>query len=201
MAYAFANEIGLIEFGNRPPAENAPRRALNRFAPFRTNSDWVWVPRVAWSPDSRFVLGTIHAPLGNPSVATDDPTFEIWALARDGSVNAPLAKQTGMWSAPAWSSPDARGESRIAFGIAIVPGNSERSRYSLWVMDRDGGNKKQVSPKSNEEELVVVQTAWSPDGKQLVAVRDGDLWLLDLAAARWSQLTANGASALPRWGK
>ena len=156
---------------------------------------------MAWSPDSRFVLGTIHAPLGNPSVATDDPTFEIWALARDGSVNAPLAKQTGMWSAPAWSSPDARGESRIAFGIAIVPGNSERSRYSLWVMDRDGGNKKQVSPKSNEEELVVVQTAWSPDGKQLVAVRDGDLWLLDLAAARWTQLTANGASALPRWGK
>jgi len=201
MAYAFANEIGLIEFGNRPPSPNLPRRTLVRFAPFKTNADWVWLPRLAWSPDSRFIVTTIHAPLGNPSVATDDPTFEVWALARDGSVTAALAKQTGMWASPIWSPPDARGESRIAFGVAIAPSNSERSRYALWVMDRDGGNKKQIFPKSNEEGLIVVQVAWSPDATQLIAVREGDLWLYDVASSKWSQLTANGASTLPRWAK
>ena len=201
IAYAFANEIGLIEFGNRPPIENAPRRALKRFTPFRTQGDWVWTPQVAWSPDNRFIISTVHAPLGNPTVATDDPTFEVWALARDGSVNAALAKQTGMWASPAWSPPDARGESRIAFGVAVAPSNSERSRYSLWTMDRDGGNKKQIFPKTNEDALTIAQVAWSPDAKQLIAVRDSDLWLYDFAASKWSQLTDNGASALPRWGK
>jgi Tol biopolymer transport system component len=202
IAYAFSNEIGFIELSNRATAENStPRRALKSFAPFRTRADWVWLPQIAWSPDSRFVVGAIHAPLGNPLVATDDPAFEVWALARDGSVNAPLAKQTGMWAAPAWSPPNARGESQIAFGISLAPSDSERSRYALNVMDRDGGNKRQIFPTSNEDGLIVVQAAWSPDARQLIAVRDGDLWLYDLASARWSQLTANGASSLPRWGK
>lgn len=201
MAYAFSNEIGLIEFGDRPPMANAPRIALKRFAPFRAQGDWVWTPQVAWSPDSRFIITTIHAPLGNPGVATDDPTFEVWAFARDGTVSAALAKQTGMWALPMWSPPDARGESRIAFGVAVAPSNSERSRYALWTMDRDGGNKKQIFPTSNEDALTVPQVAWSPDAKQLLAVRGGDVWLYDFAASKWSQLTDNGASALPRWGK
>lgn len=200
IAYAFANEIGLTELN--PSAINlAPRHPLKTFAPFRTKADWAWVPAIAWSPDSRFVIGTIHAPLGNPNVASDDPTFEVWALARDGSVNAPLAKQTGMWASPIWSPPDARGESRIAFGVALAPSDSERSRYALSVMDRAGGNKKQVFPTGNDDGLTVVQVAWSPDGKQLIAVREGDLWLYDFASAKWSQLTANGASALPKWAK
>ncbi len=202
IAYAFANEIGFIELSSRATADNStPRRALKNFAPFRTRADWVWLPQIAWSPDSRFVVGAVHAPLGNPRVATDDPAFEVWALARDGSVNAPLAKQTGMWAAPVWSPPNARGESQIAFGVSLAPSDSERSLYTLNVIDRDGGNKKQIFPLSNEDGLSVIQVAWSPDAKQLVAVRDGDLWLYDLASGRWAQLTANGASALPRWGK
>jgi hypothetical protein len=202
MAYAFANEIGFIELATRATDQNpTPRRALKNFAPFRTYADWVWVPQIAWSPDSRFVIGAVHAPLGNPSVATDDPVFEVWALARDGTVSAPLAKQTGMWAAPAWSPPGARNESQIAFGVALAPSNSERSRYALVVMDRDGGNKKQIFPTANEEGLIVVQVAWSPDARQLIAIRDGDLWLYDFASNKWAQMTANGASSLPRWGK
>lgn len=198
IAYGFANELGFSEIGG---ASLAPRQAFKTFAPFRTYADWVWVPQVAWSPDSRFVVAAVHAPLDSPVVANDNPTFEIWALARDGSVRAPLAKQTGMWTAPAWSPPDAKGESQIAFGVALSPSDSERSRYALYVMDRDGGNKKQIFPTSTEDGLTVVQVAWAPSARQLIAVRDNDLWLYDFATARWSQLTANGASAVPRWGK
>ena len=200
LAYALANEIGFVELGSRMP-ESAPRRPLKTFAPFRAPADWVWVPQVAWSADSRFVVGAVHAPLGNPSVPTDDPTFEVWALARDSTVSAPLAKQTGMWAAPVWSPADERRESRIAYGVALAPSDSERSRYALYVMDRDGGNKKQILPQSDESGLIVVQIAWSPNAQQLIVVREGDLWLYDFATARWSQLTANGASSLPKWGK
>jgi hypothetical protein len=206
LAYAFANEIGVIELSGRVvpiPNAPAPRRPLKKFAPFRSPADWVWIPPVAWSPDSRFIVTTIHAPLANPEVASDDPTFEVWALARDASVNAALAKQTGMWAKPIWSLPDARGESRIAFGVALEPSNSERSRYALNVMDRAGGNKRQIFPMSQspDEGLTTTQIAWAPDARQLIAVRDNDLWLYDFASAKWSQLTANGASSKPQWGK
>ena len=198
VAYAFANQVGFSEISGDSVV---PRQVLKSFAPFRTRADWVWVPQVAWSPDSRYVIAAVHAPLDNPNVANDNPSFELWALARDGSVRAPLAKQTGMWAAPAWSLPDARGESKIAFGVALSPSDSERSRYALYVMDRDGGNKKQIFPQNTEDGLTVVQVAWSPAVRHLIAVRDNDLWLYEFASARWSQLTANGASALPRWGK
>ncbi len=199
VAYAFANEIGFSEVGNGETL--VTRTPLKDYAPFRTRADWVWTPQLTLSPDSRFVVAAVHAPLDNPNVANDNPLFELWALARDGTVSAPLAKQTGMWAAPVWSPPDARGESQIAFGVALSPSDSERSRYALVVMDRDGGNKKQIFPQASEDGLTVVQVAWSPDARQLIAVREGDLWLYDFASARWSQLTANGASTLPRWSK
>ena len=202
LAYAFANEIGFVDLTSRATDDNStPRTVLKKFAPFRTRADWVWMPQLAWSSDSRFIVGVVHAPFGNPLVASDDPTFEVWALARDGTVNAPLAKQTGMWATPVWSPPNARGDSQIAYGVALVPSDSERSRYALNTMDRDGGNKKQIFPLPNEGGLIVIQIAWSPDAQQLVAVRDGDLWLYDLVSGLWSQLTANGASSMPRWGK
>lgn len=198
VAYAFANEIGFSEVASGVSSRRVP---LKNFAPFRTRADWVWMPQVAWSPDSRFVIAAVHAPLDNPMVANDNPSFELWALARDGTVHAPLSKQTGMWAAPAWSPPDARGESKIAFGVALSPSDSERSRYALFAMDRDGGNKQQIFPQAKEDGLQIAQVAWSPNARQLIALRDNDLWLYDFATGRWSQLTANGASALPRWGK
>lgn len=206
LAYAFANQVGVIELVGRPvPTTDvpAPRRVLKKFAPFRAPSDWVWIPQITWSPDSRFIVTTIHAPFANPDVASDDPTFEVWALARDGSVAAALAKQTGMWAKPVWSPADARGESRIAFGVARVPSNSERSSYALMVMDRAGGNQKQIfpTPENANEGLILMQTAWSPDARQLVTIRDNDVWLYDFASAQWSQLTANGASVRVQWGK
>lgn len=199
VAYAFANEIGFSEIGSGNALIR--RSPLKDFAPFRTRADWVWTPQVAWSPDSRFVVAAVHAPLDNPNVANDNPQFELWALARDGTVSASLVKQTGMWAAPVWSPPGARGESQIAFGVALSPSDSERSRYALVVMDRDGSNKKQIFPQADEDGLTVVQVAWSLNARQLIAVREGDLWLYDFASAHWSQLTANGASSLPRWGK
>ncbi|MBI3912982.1 MAG: G5 domain-containing protein [Chloroflexi bacterium] len=209
LAYAFPSEIGYTDVPARAANAKtetietlAPRKPLKRFAPFATHADWVWLPSLAWSPDNRFIVSVVHAPLENPNVASENSAFEAWAFSRDGAVSAPLAKQIGMWAFPQWSPPDEKRDSRIAFGIALSPSDSERSRYALAVMDRDGGNKKQFFPTgANESGLLVPHVAWSPNAKQLIAVRDGDLWLYDFASNKWAQLTANGASSLPRWGR
>lgn len=204
VAYGFANEVGFTEITTRTLAiadGNTPRHTLATFAPFRTRADWVWTPQVAWSADSRFVLAAVHAATDPPNMANDNPLFDVYAFARDNSVYAPLARQTGMWAAPAWSPPDVAGESQIAYGVALSPSDSERSRYALYLMDRDGGNKKQVFPQAKEDGLIVVQVAWAAGARQLVAIRQSDIWLYDLNEGKWSQLTANAATTLVRMGK
>jgi hypothetical protein len=192
-AFGFADRVG---FAN---VSTGTRRSVKTFAYYNTRADWVWTPQVAWSPDSRYIIATVHAPPDGAGLFEDSPAFDLWAFARDNSVNLPLVQQSGMWSSPVWSLPDSFGESRIAYGVALDASDTERSRYALEVMDRDGSNRTRIFPVGDENGLQVVQVAWSPDDSQLVAVRDGDLWLYDMAGATWSQLTANGDTRLPKW--
>lgn len=194
-AYASANEVGL---GNTSDGSRFPMR---EFPYYNTRGSWVWLPQLAWSPDSRFVAATIHGSPTGAGLPEDATTFDIWVFARDNSLQVPIARDTGMWSSPTWSPPDAHGDSKIAFGIAQNLADSERARYSLWIMDSDGSNREQIFPGKEEDSsgLQVIQVAWSPDASQLLAIRSGDLWLYDLASKNWSQLTANGESKLPRW--
>lgn len=192
-AYAFADQVGFINIAS------GSRRVMKRFAFYNTSADWVWTPQITWSPDSRFILTTAHSPPTGAGLPEDSPSFDLWALARDDSVDLAMIRDSGMWSAPVWSPSDQRGESRIAYGVALNPSDSERSPYALYVMDRDGSARTKIFPQGDESGLRVVQVAWSPDDSQLVAIRDRDLWLYDFHWGVWLQLTANGDSRLPRW--
>jgi len=194
-AYALADQIGFIT------PDVGERRAVANFATYNTRGDWVWLPQLAWSPDARFIAATLHAPPNGAEHAEDATGFDVWALARDGSVSIPLARNTGMWAFPAWSPNDARGQSKIAYGVAQNQVNSERSLYSLYLMDRDGSNRERIFPEIENalDGVRIVQFAWAPDASQLIALREGDLWLYDLASKKWTPLTANGDSKLARW--
>jgi len=199
IAYAFSNQVGLV---SPQVGQNASERVpIQNFAFYNTRGDWVWVPQLAWSPDARFVAATIHAPPNGAERAQDATGFDLYLLARDGNFSLPLARNTGMWAFPAWSPLDAKRESKIAFGVAQNQANSERSVYSLYFMDRDGSNRERIFPEIENalDGVRVVQFAWSPDVKQLIALREGDLWLYDLASKQWAPLTANGDSKLARW--
>lgn len=195
LAYALADQVGLVGL------ETGERRPLARFAYYNTHGDWVWLPQLAWSPDSRFLAATVHTPPDGAGLPEDATGFDLSLLARDRTFSQSISRNTGMWSFPTWSGRDARGESKIAFGIAQNLANSERSLYSLYIMDRDGSNREQIYPELENElsGLRVVQVAWSPDASQLIALRDGDLWLYDIGTRQWIRLTANGDSKLPKW--
>lgn len=197
-AYAFADQVGLVPRDANP---DAPRGIVQTFAAYDTHSAWVWEPQLAWSPDARFVAATIHAPPNGAERAEDATGFDVMLFGLEEKVAVPIARNTGMWAFPAWSPPDAHGESKIAFGVAQNQVNSERSLYNLDVMDRDGSNQEQIYPAltNSLDGVKVVQFTWSPDASRLIALRDGDLWLYDLSSKKWTALTANGDSKLARW--
>ena len=66
-------------------------------------------------------------------------------------------------------------------------------------MNVDGSNKQRVFPAEGAHGMTNPQVAWSADGKQLIALQDGNLYLVDTASRASTQLTADGGSTLIRW--
>ncbi|MFQ6001103.1 MAG: hypothetical protein ACE5LG_05495, partial [Anaerolineae bacterium] len=200
-AYADADEVGVID------VSTGDRSILLSFTPYYTYAEWVWVPTLSWSPDSLFLATTIHA-------ISDEETFDLWVLGVDGKVKARLVPQVGIWSSPRWSFGDS-----ILFGQAESPDRSQESRYLLYTVDRDGSNEERILPRG-EEGLVVeelVPWVWSPFpsgyftygaslqdepwGGEVIVVKEGNLYLLDLEDGSWKQLTIDGGASQPRWAR
>ena len=191
VAYADADRIGMINTASQQ------RTTLLEFPAFHTYSEWVWVPGLSWSPDSQFVASTVHAPAETGEDAEDSPVFDVWILSADGRIKVPLVSEAGAWARPIWSP---RGN-QIAYGLTQNPRNSQDSRYDLYVMDRDGSNKRKLFPPDDKLGLVAPQLTWSSDGDQLAVIYDGNLYVLDVADGRLYQLTGDGQSAQPRWAR
>ena len=196
LAYATADEVGLVDVDRRQ------RTPLMYFPPFRTYSEWVWIPTLSWSPDGQFVLCTLHNPGVEGDVPEDSQIFDVWALSVDGEVRVRLAAGSGMWANPRWSpayTTTQTTDSQIVYGQARYPTSSQDSRYDLYLMDRDGSNRHPIFPPSGESGMRVPQAAWSPDARQLAAIYDGDVYLVDLTNERVYQLTGDGQCSQPRW--
>ena len=43
--------------------------------------------------------------------------------------------------------------------------------------------------------------SWSPDGRLLAVVYDGNLWLVNPDTGQTQQLTGDGLATTPRWGR
>jgi len=193
IAYADAGEIGIIRL---PQGE---RIKLLAFPPYHTYGEWVWTPYISWSPDGRFLVATVHVPSGQEERPEDSPLFQVWAIGLEGKVQAPLVEEAGMWANPLWSPawPSWNGESCIAYGLAWSPLDSQNSLYDLYVMDRDGSNDRQIRLQG----FPALEAAWSPLSPQLVAVHQGNLYLVDLPTGKVEQLTGDGQARHPQWAR
>lgn len=201
LAYAYANEVGLIDTFAEEDAFK--RRQLQQFTAYNTLADWVWVPTLTWSPDGRFVAVTNHG-------GDDDRTMEFnsWVFDIFSSLNQQLIDQTGMWGHLHWvTNPN---QSYIAFLRTADPVDSLRSNYTLWLMDQDGSNARQLYPPVGENSAFPRDRqfmAWGPSGQDLAFIFDDDLFILNLETAASgngqavaTQITADDTPASqPTW--
>jgi hypothetical protein len=195
IAYAQADQIGVVAMGADRPVP------LLRFPLYRTRSEWAWVPTVSWSPDGQFLLATVHEPDSSGQPPEDSPVFGLWVCSLDGSLELQMVEDVGMWSAPAWSPATPEGESTIAFGQAQTPRNSQDSRYELWIMDRDGSDRRLLFPPPGEAGLIAPQAVWSPAGNAVLVVHQGNLLQIPLSGEPIRLLTRDGQSTRVQWAR
>lgn len=196
IAYARADQLGVVDV--------ALKLAIRfvEFPEYNTYSDWVWLSSLSWSPDSRFIVCIVHKPAGQDIADEESPVFDVEVIALDRSVHARLGRDAGMWAGPLWSPLVDGAHSLIAYGLARNPQESDRSRYDLYLMDRDGSNPRRLYPAADEMGLVgPPQVAWSPAGRQILLIHGGNLFLLEVGSDFTRQLTGDGEASLPRWQK
>jgi Tol biopolymer transport system component len=187
-AYARADQIGVVDILSQTTT------VLADFAAYQTYSEWVWLPSLAWSPDSHFIAAVVHGPPVADEDAQDSPAFDLWLFAADGPLKARVVEQVGMWTSPAWGPPG------IVYGQAVNPLQSVDSRYALYVRDRDGSNPRRLFPVAEEPGVEPPpQIAWSPNGQNFIFVYNGNLYLTDVEDASPRQLTSNNQNSQPRW--
>lgn len=207
LAYARADSVGLLTYqlGRRSITATVAMTEVAQFTPYNTHGDWAWYPPLRWAPGG--VLYTIaHGPPIGLEAPEDSPAFDLAALTMPGGLQFKLIPRAGMFANPMPSPPiiTASGETsyRVAFLQATDPNNSPYSTYRLGLMDRDGSNARHLFPPEGQAGLSANEVvAWSPDGRLIAVVYQGNLWLLDPDTGLNQQITGDGLSAQPRWAR
>jgi Tol biopolymer transport system component len=192
LAYTRADQIGVIDLKpSRPQTETL--RPLFDFAPLETFSEWVWVPKISWSPDGKFIAAVIHGPPLAAEPEEESQVFDLWLIDVDNTFSAKVAEQVGMWANPVW------GKAGIAYGEAFEPLQSVNSRYSIQLIDKEGSNKRQIFPFKEELGLQPPDMVWSPDGSELLFTYNGNLYTASSHGSPPKQLTTDGQVSQPLW--
>lgn len=209
LAVADADGISLLELNKDEDEDEREPIRLVTYAPFNTRSNWAWVPTPSWSTDGQFIYFTRHNLSQTGRSEEDSERFDVYAVSRDGTSQIRLFNPAGMWSEPQVSP---NGNIGIVLSQPEQPFESNRSRYSLFVLDRDGSNRRRIFPA--EGQLGVsgrLDMDWSPDGTQIIVsyptrpirgnIQQGDLFLIDLSTGTSQQITTEGSIRLPRWSR
>ncbi len=192
MAYARADQIGIVNLTSSKSLSSTITPLID-FVPLKTFSEWVWVPGLSWSPDGKFMAAAVHGPPLASEPADESQVFDLWLISTDNTISARVATQVGMWANPAW------GEAGIAFGEAINPLQSASSRYTIQLIDRDGSNQRQLFPFQEEPGVQFPELVWAPDGRDLLFIFNGNLYLTGSNGTPPQQLTIDGQASRPQW--
>lgn len=191
IAYARTDSVGVIDLATFERTELLPYVAYN------TRRDWAWFPALSWA-NSEWLYTVQHgAPLGL-ELPEDSPVFDLTALSSTSGLALNLVPRAGIFSNPVVSS---NGQN-IAFLQATDPNNSPFSRYRLAVMDRDGSNLRALFPAEDQPGLEAgALPTWSPDGRLIAIIYQGNLWLINTESGVSQQLTGDGLTTRVEWGK
>jgi hypothetical protein len=95
--------------------------------------------------------------------------------------------------------------SQVAYLQAIIPSQSDTSRYQLVISDRDGSNKKELFPESGAQGLDPQHVVWSPStlgdnsGYAIAVVYQNNIWLVNTADGQAQQITGDGLTVRIDW--
>lgn len=206
LAWVQADGMGLV---NVETGElEAP---LVNYAVLRPVGEWSWRATMSWSPNSDLLVTTVHgAPIGSEQ-RESSPAFNVAAVDETGLFNAPITSNAGIWAAPQYSPFIADTGSEfpqgyLAYLRARDPYNSINGEYDLVVADRDGSNARAIFPNGVQAGLKAQQSiyqndefVWSPDGRQIAVVYQGNLWIIDVESGVSHQLTLDGGASTPVW--
>ena len=198
LAWVRADSLGLVDF------ETGDFETLVEYPVFNTRQSWSWRGTVSWSPEDDLIATTVHVPIGNYPAETS-PAFSTAMIATDGSFDAAIVDNSGIWSSPQFSTtinnPDSEfTQTSIAYLKARDPFNSINGEYDLYIADRDGSNARIIFPESQQTPgLAGQEFSWSPDGQQITFIYQGNLWIVDVESGISHQLTLDGSASQPIW--
>jgi hypothetical protein len=201
IAYARTDSIGLIDLATYAQTE------LTQFTAYNSRSDWAWFPTLRWAEGGWLYTVTHGEPLGL-ELPEDSPVFNLTAVSVVNRLQLELVPRAGIFANPIPSPIEITGvatnerPARVAFLQAIDANNSPFSRYRLAVMDRDGSNVRTLFPPDDQPGLEAgVTPTWSPDGRLIAIIHQGNLWLIDPNSGITQQLTGDGLAQKPEWGR
>ena len=192
VAYTRPDSIGLVNLndGSLTP--------LVEFDVYNTGSDWAWVPVIKWSPDDNVIFTTLLPASSNSTISI--PTLSVILLNAQKVIN--LVPNCGLFCYPTPSPVNKDGRYSVAYLGAILPDQSETSRYNLKVMDRDGSNQRKYYPEEGIEGLKPQSLKWSPSWSEdqlLAGFAQGNLILVNTETGSVKQITGDGSITKLDW--
>lgn len=180
VAFSGINEIGTINLRN---GETYP---LSFFGAKSLENNLNWVPEVSWSYDDKVLITT------KPATTENQPNrYDIVAYFMEDEIRVTLFENVGQ-NAIARYSP--RASTNIAFT------QNHAGHYALFISDQDASNERLLFPISEDIPIAdVSEFSWSPNGQQLLAVADGNLWLIEVDSGQAWQLTGDGGVSAVDW--
>lgn len=198
LAWVQADSIGSV---NLETGELTP---LLNFPVFAPRGDWSWRTSISWSPDEMMIATTTHGQPYRNEAPERSPIFNIAVTSLDGTVQAELIKQAGIWSIPRFSPYVPQSDSEfpkayLAYMLARQPleSTSNQAEYDLYIADRDGSNARRLYPPEGRPGILSREYVWSPDGNEIVVVYQGNLNLIDVETGLARQLTLDGNVTRP----
>ena len=88
---------------------------------------------------------------------------------------------------------------QIAYLQAMSPLESDKSRYQMMVMDRDGSNRRLVFPPQGEVGIEPLKIVWSPGNDRIALTYRGDLWIVDVLTGVGQRVTGDGQTSAVDW--
>ena len=135
----------------------------------------------AWSPDGQRIAAAQVA--HSPMEGRDPAKLGLWVMNADGS-NARQVARNATAREPAWS-PNGR---RIAFrryDRQLVPGTRPWGTSDLFVVNADGSGLRRLTRNAEN----VRWFAWSPDGRTIAFLRNGEVYIVKADGSGERRLT------------